>query len=83
MTTNPDLESLARQICEAEGHDPDEGQRDRAGAEPGRLQRELSAQRHVAGTCVTVTLVDGLVRFDEARGWRGAQTKIELTGSRG
>jgi penicillin-binding protein 1A len=25
-------------------------------------------------------LVDGLVRFDEARGWRGAQTKIELTG---
>ena len=24
MTTSPDLESLARQICEAEGHDPDE-----------------------------------------------------------
>jgi penicillin-binding protein 1A len=25
-------------------------------------------------------LVDGLVRFDEARGWRGAQQKIDLTG---
>jgi penicillin-binding protein 1A len=25
-------------------------------------------------------LVDGLVRFDEARGWRGAQHKIDLTG---
>jgi penicillin-binding protein 1A len=25
-------------------------------------------------------LVDGLVRFDEARGWRGAQNKIDLTG---
>jgi penicillin-binding protein 1A len=25
-------------------------------------------------------LVDGLVRYDEARGWRGAQTKIELVG---
>jgi penicillin-binding protein 1A len=26
------------------------------------------------------SLVDGLVRFDEARGWRGAQQKIDLTG---
>lgn len=26
-------------------------------------------------------LVDGLVRFDEARGWRGTKTKIELAGS--
>ncbi|MDQ4134656.1 MAG: transglycosylase domain-containing protein, partial [Pseudomonadota bacterium] len=26
------------------------------------------------------SLVDGLVRYDEARGWRGAQTRIELTG---
>ncbi|WP_210488316.1 penicillin-binding protein 1A [Microvirga antarctica] len=25
-------------------------------------------------------LVDGLVRFDEARGWRGSQQKLELTG---
>ncbi|MXQ12433.1 penicillin-binding protein 1A [Microvirga makkahensis] len=25
-------------------------------------------------------LVDGLVRFDEARGWRGAQQKLNLTG---
>ncbi|MEZ0171080.1 penicillin-binding protein 1A [Microvirga sp. TS319] len=25
-------------------------------------------------------LVDGLVRFDEARGWRGAQQKLDLTG---
>src|SRR4051812_20551541 len=25
-------------------------------------------------------LVDGLVRYDEARGWRGAQSKLELTG---
>ena len=25
-------------------------------------------------------LVDGLVRFDEARGWRGAHQKLELTG---
>jgi penicillin-binding protein 1A len=25
-------------------------------------------------------LVDGLVRFDEARGWRGAQTHLNLTG---
>ena len=25
-------------------------------------------------------LVDGLVRFDEARGWRGAQQKIDLAG---
>ena len=25
-------------------------------------------------------LVDGLVRYDEARGWRGAQPKLELTG---
>src|SRR5690606_31100998 len=25
-------------------------------------------------------LVDGLVRFDEARGWRGASTKVDLTG---
>ncbi|HZH52307.1 MAG TPA: penicillin-binding protein 1A [Microvirga sp.] len=25
-------------------------------------------------------LVDGLVRFDEARGWRGAQQKLELAG---
>ncbi|GEO13629.1 penicillin-binding protein 1A [Microvirga aerophila] len=25
-------------------------------------------------------LVDGLVRFDEARGWRGSQQKIDLTG---
>lgn len=25
-------------------------------------------------------LVDGLVRFDQARGWRGAQQKIDLTG---
>ncbi len=25
-------------------------------------------------------LVDGLVRYDEARGWRGAQQKIELSG---
>ena len=24
MTSSPDLERLARQICEAEGHDPDE-----------------------------------------------------------
>src|SRR5215213_3838469 len=26
------------------------------------------------------SLVDGLVRFDEARGWRGAQQKIDLAG---
>ncbi|MCG7394212.1 penicillin-binding protein 1A [Microvirga sp. ACRRW] len=26
------------------------------------------------------SLVDGLVRFDEARGWRGAQSKLDLTG---
>ncbi|WP_112664059.1 penicillin-binding protein 1A [Microvirga flavescens] len=26
------------------------------------------------------SLVDGLVRYDEARGWRGAQQKIELAG---
>jgi penicillin-binding protein 1A len=26
------------------------------------------------------SLVDGLVRFDEARGWRGAQQKLDLTG---
>lgn len=26
------------------------------------------------------SLVDGLVRFDEARGWRGAQQRIELAG---
>lgn len=25
-------------------------------------------------------LVDGLVRFDEARGWRGAQNRLDLTG---
>jgi penicillin-binding protein 1A len=29
------------------------------------------------------TLTDGLVKFDEAQGWRGAVTKIELTGDWG
>lgn len=38
------------------------------------LDPKLQAMAHKA-------LVDGLVRFDEARGWRGAQSKIEI-GSR-
>jgi penicillin-binding protein 1A len=38
------------------------------------LDPKLQAMAHKA-------LVDGLVRFDEARGWRGAQSKVEV-GSR-